>query len=76
MNTNVGAVDRTLRTVVGAVAGGVSVAILTGIVSLPTVLSPVLGIIAIMMLTTTSIATCPAYSLFGVDSCSSNSSPQ
>lgn len=73
MDTNVGSTDRTLRTAVGAVAGAVSIAILTSTVSLPTVLSPVLGIVAVMMLVTASMGTCPVYSLFGIDSCSRGS---
>lgn len=76
MNRNVGSVDQTLRTAVGAVTGAVSIAILTGTVSLPTVLSPVLGLIATMMLATALMGTCPVYSMFGIDSCSRNSSPQ
>ena len=75
MAQNVGSVDQALRTAVGAVSGAVSLAILTGTVSLPTVLSPVLGIVAIMMLVTASMGTCPIYSIFGIDSCSRNSSP-
>ena len=75
MRRNVGSVDETLRTAVGAVAGTISIAILTGTLSLPTVLSPVLGIVAIMMLATATVGTCPIYSMFGIDSCSRNSSP-
>ncbi len=76
MNRNVGSLDKTLRTAVGAVTGAASIAILTGTVSLPTVLSPVLGIIATMMLATAAMGTCPIYSMFGIDSCSRSSSPQ
>jgi lysozyme family protein len=75
MKRNVGSVDETLRTAVGAVTGTISIAILTGTLSLPTVLSPVLGIVAIMMLATATVGTCPIYSMFGIDSCSRNSSP-
>ncbi|MCQ4334291.1 DUF2892 domain-containing protein [Natronomonas sp. F2-12] len=75
MRQNVGSVDETLRTAVGAVTGTISIAILTGTLSLPTVLSPVLGIVAIMMLATATVGTCPIYSMFGIDSCSRNSSP-
>lgn len=74
MNQNIGSVDETLRTAVGAVTGTVSISILTGALSLPAVLSPVLGIIAIMMLATASMGTCPIYSMFGIDSCSRDSS--
>lgn len=75
MESNVGSVDQTLRTAVGAVTGALSLAILTQVVSLPTVLSPALGIVAVMMLVTASIGTCPIYSIFGIDSCSRNAGP-
>lgn len=73
MNRNVGSVDKTLRTAVGAITGAVSIAVLTDTLSLPVALSPVLGIVAIIMLATASMGTCPIYSAFGVDSCSRNS---
>lgn len=75
MNNNVGSVDQTLRTGIGAVTGVTSIAILGGVGSLPTVLSPVLGVVAVMMLVTAAVGTCPVYSLLGVDSCSRSSSP-
>ncbi|MEF8801546.1 MAG: DUF2892 domain-containing protein [Halolamina sp.] len=75
MNRNVGSADQVLRTAVGAVGGAVSIATLAGAVSLPTVLSPVLGIVAIVMLATAAVGSCPIYSLFGIDSCSRSSSP-
>lgn len=75
MNNNVGSVDQTLRTAAGAVTGVASIAILAGVGSLPTVLSPVLGVVAVMMLVTAAVGTCPVYSMLGVDSCSRSSSP-
>ena len=75
VDRNVGSVDQTLRTAVGAVTGAVSIAILAGAVALPAVLSPVLGTVAIIMLVTASVGTCPIYSVFGVDSCARDSSP-
>jgi hypothetical protein len=75
MNRNVGSVDQTVRTAVGAAGGIASIAILAEVVSLPTVLSPVLGIVAVVMLATAAMGTCPIYSALGVDSCSRNSSP-
>lgn len=75
MNRNVGSTDKTLRTAVGAVSGAVSIGILAGIVSFPTLLSPVLGVLAIMMLVTAAVGTCPIYRLFGVDSCSRDATP-
>jgi hypothetical protein len=52
-----------------------SIATLAGAIPLPVVLSPVLGLVAIMMLTTAVVGMCPVYSLLGVDSCSRSSSP-
>jgi len=75
MNQNVGSSDGIFRTTIGATAGIASIAILAGAASLPTGLSPVLGLVAIMMLTTAAVGTCPVYSLLGVDSCSRSSSP-
>lgn len=74
MNRNVGSGDKRLRTAVGAVAGTTSIAALAGAVSLPAVLSPVLGLVAIMMLVTATVGTCPIYSMLGVDSCPRDSS--
>jgi len=75
MNRNVGSVDQVLRTAVGAVGGTASIAILAEAIPLPTALSPVLGILAIVMLATAAMGTCPIYSVFGIDSCSRSSSP-
>ena len=75
MDQNVGSGDQLFRTTAGATAGVASIATLAGAVSLPTVLSPVLGLVAIMMLTTATVGTCPVYSVLGVDSCSRSSSP-
>lgn len=75
MNRNVGSTDQVLRTAAGAVAGTASIAILAEIISLSTVLSPVLGVIALVMLTTAAVGTCPVYSVLGVDSCSRNATP-
>lgn len=74
MDRNVGSLDKVLRTAVGAVGGVTSIAILANIVSLPTVLSPVLGIVAIIMFVTAAVGTCPVYSTLGIDSCSRDSS--
>jgi hypothetical protein len=69
MDKNVGSVDRKARTLVGAVAGLLSLAILAEAVSLPEIASPVLGVVAIMMLGTAATGTCGLYSLLGVDTC-------
>lgn len=73
MNRNVGSLDQSLRTVTGAVAGTASIAILLGAISLPMLLSPVLGLVAVMMLATATVGTCPMYSVLGVSSCSRDS---
>lgn len=69
MAKNVGSMDRQLRTVVGAVAGIVSLAILADVLSLPEVASPVLGVVALVMLGTAATGTCGLYSLLGIDTC-------
>ena len=69
MNKNIGATDRGIRTVVGAVAGAVSIATLAGAVPLPALAAPVLGLVALVMLATAAMNTCPVYSLLGVDTC-------
>lgn len=74
MANNVGSMDRKLRTVVGAVVGLLSLAILANAVSLPVVASPVLGVVALVMLGTAATGTCGLYSLLGVDTCPANAS--
>ena len=75
MAQNVGAVDSQIRTVAGALAGFGSLAVLAGPLSVPTVVAPVLGLVAIMMLVTARVGTCPMYSVLGVNSCARGSSP-
>lgn len=70
MNRNVGTKDRQLRTALGAVFGIASLAVLAGSLSLPSILSPVLGVLAIVMLGTAATGTCGFYTLIGVDTCS------
>ncbi|ERG89261.1 MAG: protein of unknown function (DUF2892) [halophilic archaeon J07HX5] len=70
MEQNMGVTDERLRVGLGAVLGGLSLGILANAVGLPTVLSPLLGLIGVMMLVTGTIGTCPMYSLLGVDTCS------
>lgn len=73
MERNVGATDRQLRTVFGAVSGALSLAVLANMVSAPALLSPVLGLVAVIMLGTAATGTCGVYSLIGVDTCSMES---
>lgn len=72
MANNVGSMDRKLRTVIGAVAGVLSLAILANAVSLPEVASPVLGVVALVMLGTAATGTCGLYALLGIDTCPAN----
>ena len=69
MVENVGATDQTVRTVVGAVAGIASLAILLGQLTAPAIASPILGVVALLMLGTAATNTCPLYSALGVDTC-------
>lgn len=75
MNQNVGSTDKVLRTTAGAIAGLVSIGILLTALPLPAALSPVFGVVAIIMLATATMGTCPIYSLLGVDSCPRDSRP-
>jgi hypothetical protein len=70
MSKNVGATDRQLRTLLGAVLGLGSFAILGGMLSLPMLLAPVLGFVSLVMLGTAATQTCGLYSVLGVDTCS------
>jgi len=67
MNRNVGSTDRIARIVAGAVLGAVSLGILAGGTSLPTLLSPVLGVVALVLLATAATRTCGLYAVLGLD---------
>lgn len=69
MDKNVGVTDARARAVVGAVAGSVSIATLAGVVSLPALTAPVLGVIAIIAFGTAATGTCGLYSVLGIDTC-------
>ena len=70
MDRNVGSMDRKLRTALGAVSGSVSLATLAGALGVPAVVSPVLGVVALVLLGTAVTGTCGLYSVLGVDTCS------
>ncbi len=70
MPVNVGDTDKIARTAIGAVAGAASLAILANSLSLPEVLSPVLGLVAVVLLVTSYTGVCPLYSMLGIDTCS------
>ncbi|MEZ3116636.1 DUF2892 domain-containing protein [Halobaculum sp. MBLA0147] len=67
MQQNVGEADGTVRVLLGAVLGVVSLAVLAGSVPLPTLASPALGVVALVLLVTGAVNTCPLYGLLGVD---------
>lgn len=74
MEENVGLLDQKVRIGLGAVLGLVSLLVLAqsqGMVSemlpLPTVVSPVLGVIAIVLLATGYTSKCALYSALGID---------
>lgn len=69
METNVGSVDQSVRTALGAFAGGLSLAVLAGQVGLPMIAAPVLGVIALVALFTAATKSCGVYSVLGVSTC-------
>ena len=75
MDINVGATDKSVRTVVGAVAGVLSLAILAGQLGAPALASPVLGVVALVMLGTAATRSCPVYSVLGMSTCPRNAGP-
>ncbi len=72
MEVNVGATDKSVRTIIGAVAGGLSLAILAGQLAVPALASPVLGAVALIMLGTAAANSCPVYSVLGLSTCPRN----
>jgi len=69
MKKNVGTTDGTVRILLGAVAGLLSLGILASAVPLPPIASPIFGVVSIMMIGTSLTGFCPAYTLLGVDTC-------
>jgi len=72
MDINVGATDKSVRTLIGAIAGALSLAILAGQLAAPALASPVLGVIALIMLGTAATRSCPVYSVVGMNTCPRN----
>jgi hypothetical protein len=66
MQQNVGEVDSIVRILLGAVLGIASLAILAGAVEVTTVLSPVLGVFALVLLVTGYTGICGLYRVIGV----------
>ncbi len=69
MKANVGFLDRFIRIFLGVVAVAVAVA---GVVGAPW--NMVLGVVGAVMLFTGIIKFCPAYILFGINTCGTESS--
>jgi hypothetical protein len=69
MDVNVGQTDKTVRIVIGALAGGASLATLAGTAPLPSLAAPVLGVAALILLVTAYTGFCGLYSVLGVDTC-------
>jgi len=69
MERNVGSTDKLVRVLLGAVAGIISLAVLANAVALPTVLAPVLGIAAVILLVTGLTEFCGLYKLLGLNTC-------
>ncbi|WP_277554021.1 YgaP family membrane protein [Halobaculum limi] len=66
MDTNVGPTDKTVRILVGALAGALSLATLASVVSLPSIAALVLGIVAVILLVTGATSRCALYSALGI----------
>nr|WP_299331133.1 DUF2892 domain-containing protein [Haloplanus sp.] len=69
MKRNVGSTDGTVRILIGAAAGLLSLAILAGVVPFPAIASPALGVVSLVMIGTSLTGFCPLYTLLGVDTC-------
>lgn len=74
MKENVGDTDGLVRMALGAVAGAISLVVLaqqqgmlSEMVPLPAIASPVLGLIAIVLLATGFTSKCALYSALGID---------
>jgi len=66
MAKNVGGTDKLVRIVLGAVLGLASLAILGNVVDAAAVLSPILGVLALILLVTGATSTCGLYSALGI----------
>ena len=64
MKHNMGKTDRIIRT---TIAAGIAYAIITGAVGGP--IAWILGLIALMLVTTSFFGYCPPYALLGIKTC-------
>lgn len=67
MEKNVGSTDKMVRMALGAILGLASLGILAEYVPGPEIASPVLGVLAVVLLATGYFGTCALYSMIGVD---------
>jgi len=67
MEENVGSTDGLVRIVLGAVSGLASLGILADMVPLDMIYSPVLGVVALVLLGTAFTSKCALYSALGID---------
>jgi len=67
MDQNVGDMDGLVRILVGAVLGLASLGILANMVPLDALYSPVLGVVALILLATGYTSKCALYSAIGVN---------
>ena len=71
MEENVGDIDSIVRILIGAVAGLLSLGILADVLpagmNLPEIASPILGIVAIVLLATGVTSKCGLYSALGMN---------
>lgn len=71
MEENVGDTDKIVRIVLGAVSGLLSIGILTDVLpeslSMPMIASPILGLVAIVLLATAFTSKCALYSALGIN---------
>ena len=66
MKKTVGDTDKLVRIILGAVAGLASIGILVDMVPGPELASPVLGLVAIILLVTAFTGMCPIFSALGI----------
>ncbi len=69
MAQNIGQTDKYVRIVIGALAGVWSLGILANALPGPAILSPILGIVAAMLLGTAFTGFCGLYAALGIDTC-------
>jgi len=69
MENNVGSTDQAVRITIGALMGLSSIAILAGYLDVEELLSPVLGVLSVVLLATAYTGKCGLYNLLGINTC-------